>query len=42
MHPTITFTADWSKTINFLDVKVSIAESIIETEGYTIYPGTKA
>ena len=33
MHPTIKFTADWSKTsINFLDVTVSIAEGIIETD----------
>ena len=32
MHPTIKFTADWSKTsINFLDVTVSIAEGIIKT-----------
>ena len=33
MHPTKKFTADWSKTsINFLDVAVSITESIIETD----------
>ena len=33
MHPTIKFTADWSKrSINFLDVTVSITESIIETD----------
>ena len=32
MHPTIKFTADWSKApINFLDVMGSIAEGIIET-----------
>ena len=32
MHPTIKFTADWSKTsINFLDVTVAIAEGLIET-----------
>ena len=35
MHPTIKFTADWSKTsINFLDVTVSIAGGIIETDLY--------
>ena len=35
MHPTIKFTADWSKTSgNFLDVKVSIAEGVIETDLY--------
>ena len=35
MHPTIKFTADWSKTsINFLDVTVSIAEGLIETDLY--------
>ena len=35
MHPTIKFTADWSKTsINFLDVTVSIAEGVIETDLY--------
>ena len=34
-HPTIKFTAEWSKTsINFLDVTVSIAEGIIETDLY--------
>ena len=34
-HPTIKFTTEWSKTsINFLDVTVSIAEGIIETELY--------
>ena len=33
MHPIITFTADWSKaSINVLDVTVSIAEGIIETD----------
>ena len=33
MHLTIKFTADWSKaSINFLDVKVSITEGIIETD----------
>ena len=33
MHPTIKFTADWSKTsINFLEV--SITEGIIETDLY--------
>ena len=35
MHPTIIFTTDWSKTsVNFLDVTVSIAEGIIETDLY--------
>ena len=35
MHPTTKFTADWSKTsIHFLDVTVSIAEGIIETDLY--------
>ena len=35
MHPTIKFTADWSKTsINFLDVTVSFTEGIIETDLY--------
>ena len=35
MYPTIKFTADWSKaSINFLDVTVSIAESVIETDLY--------
>ena len=35
IHPTIRFTADWSKTsINFLDVTVSIAEGVIETDLY--------
>ena len=35
MHPTIKFTADWSKTsINFPDVTVSITECIIETDLY--------
>ena len=35
IHPTIKFTAEWSKTsINFLDVTVSIAEGIIETDLY--------
>ena len=35
MHPTIKFTADWSKTsINFLYVTVSIAEGVIETDLY--------
>ena len=34
-HSTIKFTAEWSKTsINFLDVTVSIAEGIIETDLY--------
>ena len=33
MHPTIKFAADWSKLLkNFLDVTVSIAEGIIETD----------
>ena len=33
MHPTIKFTADWSKTsMNFLDVTVSITEGIIKTD----------
>ena len=32
MHPTIKFMKDWLKTsMNFLDVTVSIAESIIKT-----------
>ena len=35
MHPTIKFTAYWSKTsINFLDVTVSITEGIVETDLY--------
>ena len=35
MDPTIKIMADWSKTsINFLDVTVSIAEGIIETDLY--------
>ena len=35
MHPTIKFTAEWSKTsINFLDVTVSLIEGIIKTELY--------
>ena len=35
MHPTIKFTADWSKTsLNFLDVTLSIAEGVIETDIY--------
>ena len=33
MHPTIKFTADWSKTsINFLNVTVPIVKDIIETD----------
>ena len=32
-HPTIKFTAEWSKTsINFLDVTVSLIEGVIETD----------
>ena len=32
-HPTIKFTAEWSKTsINFLDVTVSLIERVIETD----------
>ena len=35
MHLTMKFTADWSKTsIDFLDVTVSIAEGVIETDPY--------
>ena len=35
MHPTIKFTADWSKaSTNFLNVTVSIAEGIIKTDLY--------
>ena len=35
MHPTIKFTADWSKTsINFLDVQVSLIDGKIETDLY--------
>ena len=35
MHPTIKFTAEWSKTsINFLDVTVSLTEGVIETDLY--------
>ena len=35
MHPTRKFTVDWSKTsINFIDVTVSIAEGVIETDLY--------
>ena len=37
MHPTIKFTTDWLKTsINFLDITVSIAKGIIETNLYVI------
>ena len=33
MHPTIKFTAEWSKTsINFLDVTVSLVEGVAETD----------
>ena len=33
VHPTIEFTAEWSKTsINFLDVTVSLIEGVIETD----------
>ena len=33
VHPTIKFTAEWSKTsINFLDVTVSLIEGVIETD----------
>ena len=32
MHPTIILTTDWPKTsVNFLDVMISVAEGIIET-----------
>ena len=35
MHLTMKFTVDWSKTsIDFLDVTVSIAEGVIETDPY--------
>ena len=35
MHPTIKFTADWSKTsINLFDVTVSTTEGVIETDLY--------
>ena len=35
MHPTIKFTVDWSKTsMNFLDVTVSIAEGVVQTDLY--------
>ena len=35
MHPTIKFTADWSKTsIKFLDVTIFIAKGVIETHPY--------
>ena len=35
MYPTIKFTADWLKTsIHFLDVTVSIAEGVTETNLY--------
>ena len=35
MHLTIKLTADWAKTsINFLDVTVSIAEGVVETDLY--------
>ena len=35
MHPTIRFTADWSKaSVNFLDVTVSITEGVLETDLY--------
>ena len=33
VHPTIKFTAEWSKTsINFLDVTVSLVEGVAETD----------
>ena len=33
VHPTIKFTAEWSKTsISFLDVTVSLVEGVIETD----------
>ena len=35
MHPAITFKANWSKkSMNFLDVTVSFAEGVIETDLY--------
>ena len=35
IHPTIKFTSDWSETsLNFLDVLIYIAESIIEIDLY--------
>ena len=35
MHPTIKFTAEWSKTsISFLDVTVSLTEGVIEPDLY--------
>ena len=35
VHPTIKFTAEWSKTsINFLDFTVSLIEGVIETDLY--------
>ena len=35
VHPTIKFTAEWSKTsINFLDVTVSLVEGVIENDLY--------
>ena len=32
VHPTIKFTAEWSKTINFLDVTVSLIERVTKTD----------
>ena len=41
MLPAIKFTADGSKTsINFLDVMVSIAEDVIETDLYVKHTGS--
>ena len=35
LHPTIKFTAEWSqKSINFLDVTVSLLDDQIETDVY--------
>ena len=34
MHPNIKFTAEWSETINFLDVTVTLIEGVIETDIY--------
>ena len=34
MHLTIKFTADWSETVIFNDVTISITEGVIETDLY--------
>ena len=38
VHPTINITIDWSKrSINFLDVKLSVPEGIIETDSHQYF-----